>query len=220
MATLTSIQPRAGGFLVSEAEHHRSRDQILILSGQVVVSGHVLGAVMVGGVAVAAPASGNAGLAAMGAVTVGGGGDVGVYEVIMRTAGATGAFEVQNPDGVIVGEGAVGTLFNQGGLSFTLADNATHAAIGDRYLVTVSGGAMKYKEYNPANTDGSQVPAAISWDAYDATLGDVKAAAITRDAQVNEAELTWFEGATAGQIAAALAMMAEAPMRIIGRPDA
>ena len=75
---------------------------------------------------------------------------------------------------------------------------------------------MKYKEeYNPANTDGSQVPAAISWDAYDATLFDVKAAAITRDAQVNEAELTWFEGATAGQIAAALAMMAEAPMRII-----
>ena len=57
MATLTSIQPRAGGFLVSEAETHRTRDNILILSRQVVVSGHVLGAVMVGGVAAAAPAA-------------------------------------------------------------------------------------------------------------------------------------------------------------------
>lgn len=63
--------------------------------------------------------------------------------------------------------------------------------------LTASG---KYAPYNPEGSDGSQTVAGILYAAVDAS-GDVQAVAITRDAEVNAAELDW--GAlNAGQIAA------------------
>jgi hypothetical protein len=220
LTTLSSIQPRAGGFLVSEAEHFRSREQIVVLSGQVLKAGHVLGKVVVGASAVSAPASGNTGNGVMGAVTAGNAARVGTYQlVIIEAAANAGRFEVADPNGLIIGTGSVGVAFAGGGLSFTLADGATDFVAGDRFSITISGGTEKFKEYNPANTDGSQFPAAISWDVYDASAADVNGAAVVRDAQVNVAELTWFSGATSGQIAAAIALMAGEPMRVIARPS-
>lgn len=216
--SFSSIQPRAGGFLVSEEEHLRSREQIIILSGQVVRAGHVLGKVLVGAAAASSPAAGNTGNGVMGAVTAGNAARDGTYQLVIIEAAANGGrFEVTDPNAQVIGTGAVAVAFAGGGLGFTLADGATDFVAGDRFSITVSGGTEKYKEYNPANTDGSQVPAAISWDAYDATLGDVRGAAIAREAAVNTGELTWFSGASAGQIAAGLALMAQSPMRVIGR---
>lgn len=53
-----------------------------------------------------------------------------------------------------------------------------------------------YKEYNPANVDGSETAVAVLYDAIDATGGEEDGVAIVRDAEVAEAALTWFDGAT------------------------
>lgn len=62
----------------------------------------------------------------------------GVYTIVQITGGATGAFNVYDPQGLIVGDGAVGTEFSGGGLTFTVTDPGADPAIGDRYTVTVT----------------------------------------------------------------------------------
>jgi hypothetical protein len=85
-------------------------------------------------------------------------------------------------------------------------------------VITATG---KYTEYNPANADGSQTAAGILWDNCDATTADQRAAAIVRDAVVNANELTFFSGATSGQIQTALAALAAAGgPHIVSRPSA
>lgn len=213
----TSRVTRAGGFMVSEARGFRSREEITVLSGQNLKAGAVLGKVASGGAGVSAAGAGNVGNGAMGAITVTNA-RPGVYQVeIIEAAANAGHFEVSDPDGVVIGNGNVAALFTGGGISFTLADGATDFAAGDRFLITVSGGVAKYKEYNPANTDGSQVPAGILWDDADATSADVRAAAVARSAEVNQGELTWFSGASAGQIVTGIAGLAA--VGIIARPS-
>jgi len=204
----TRAAVRAGGFMVSEAEGFLSRDQIVVLSGEVLKAGHVVGRIMVGATAASAPNAGNTGIGIMGAVTAGAAARPGVYHVRLQTAGATGQFIVESPDGVEVGVGAVGTAFSAGGLSFTLADGATHFLEDDGFAITVSAGTEKYREYNPANTDGSGVPAGILWDNCDATAADQKATVVNNACEVNAGELTWFSGASAGQQSAALYFLA------------
>lgn len=213
---LTSKVVRAGGFMVSDDGTFRSREAVTVLSGQVLVAGHVVGRVFSGGSATSAAAAGNVGNGVMGSVTVTNA-PPGIYELeIIEAAANAGAFEISAPDGTIIGDGHVAAAFSGGGLGFTLADGSTDFAAGDRFLITVSGGTGKYKEYNPANTDGSQVPAGILWDDTDATAGDVKQAAVVRDCEVNAGELTWFTSASGGQITAGIAGLTA--IGIIARP--
>ncbi len=203
----TRAAVRAGGFMVSEAEGFLSRDAIIVLSGENLMAGHVVGKIMVGATATSAPGAGNVGIGIMGAVTAGAAAIPGVYVLRLQTAGATGQFIVENPNGVEIGTGAVGSAFSAGGLGFTLADGATHFVEDDSFLITVAAGTEKYREYNPANTDGSGVPAGILWDNCNATGGDQKAAVVNEACEVNAGELTWFSGATVGQQTAALFYM-------------
>jgi head decoration protein D len=204
----TSPAVHAGGFMVSEADNI-AREQIIVLEGESFVPGMVIGKIMVGATAVAVPGTGNTANGVMGAI-VAGAAQPGRYTLSVLTAGAAAEFELTAPDGEVQ-QGAVGTPFNALGLGFTLPDGSVHAAAGDNWSIVVSPGTEKYREYNPANTDGSETPVGISWDFYNAVAGDMEGAAIVRDAVVNEAELTWFAGATAGQIAAALYALAEGP---------
>lgn len=203
--------------MVSEANGFRSRETVTVLSGQVLKAGHVVGRVFSGGSGASAAAAGNVGNGVMGAITVTNA-PPGVYELeIIEAAANAGAFQVAGPDGVIVGTGNVAAAYSVGGLAFTLADGATDFKPGDRFIITVSGGTGKFKEYNPANTDGSQYPAGVLWDATDATAADKKQAAVLRDAEVNQGELTWFTGASGGQITAGIAGLAL--LNIICRPS-
>lgn len=207
-SSLTSKVVRAGGYLVSEEETNRSRDAITVLSGSNLVAGHVIEAVLVGASASSAAAAGNVGNGVMGAVTASNAAKPGVYQVsIVEPAANAGEFEVIDPDGVISGTGTVAVAFSAGGLAFTLADGATDFTVGDRFYITVSGGGFKFREYNPANTDAAIAPAGILFDDVDATAADKAGAAHVRQCQVNAGELTWFAGASAGQITAALQAM-------------
>ncbi|MEJ1365631.1 MAG: head decoration protein [Candidatus Sedimenticola sp. (ex Thyasira tokunagai)] len=192
-----------GEFIVSVANGKRSFDDTTVLSGETLKAGHVVGKAYLGAGSSVADV-GNTGDGAMGAITVGGNAQVGDY-VLTVTEAATnaGAFQVVDPQGDVVGVGTVGQAFSGGGLSFTLADGAADFAVGDFFTLTVAAGSDKYREWNPANTDGSQVAAGILFDAVDASAADADGVRISRDAEVNEDELVYFTGATADDKAAA-----------------
>jgi len=215
MATLTEGQ-HAGEFMVSEGNGNISRETITLISGQDLSAGAVLGQITKAGTATSAADAGNTGDGAMGAVTVGAGAVVGDYVLTVVAAAANaGAFEVEDPAGVNVGTGDVAAAFSAGGLGFTLADGATDFAVGDKFVITVTAGSDKYKQYNPANVDGSEVAVAVLYDNVDASLADVNCVAIARDAEVVAASLQWFVGATADQIIAGKAELAA--QKIIAR---
>ncbi|MGE0717187.1 MAG: head decoration protein [Alphaproteobacteria bacterium] len=196
MTVLTDTS-HAGEFLVSEANGRRSRAQGTVLADQVLKAGQVIGAVAVGTAAGAAFASNAANTGTMGAVVVGAGAKPGVYKVvIIEPASNAGKFLVEDPDGIVVGTGNVAAEFVGGGLTFTIADGSQDFISGEGFNVTVAAGSGKWKAWNPANADGSQIACGVLWDAVDATGADKPAAAIVRDAEVNGAELEWFTGAT------------------------
>lgn len=207
MTTLTEVL-RAGHFLYSEANGGRAREKVTILSGQNLKAGAVLGKVASGAGSSAAFA-GNTGNGTMGAITVGAGAKVGVYKLIIIEPGTNvGTFTVEDPDGITVGRGTVAVAFSAGGLSFTLADGSTDFIAGDGFNITVAAGSNKYKEYNPANTDGSETAIAILYDAVDASAADKAGTIIARSAEVVAADLLWFSGASSPQKATGLAQLA------------
>lgn len=205
----------AGEFVVSEANGDRSREVVTVVTGQVLKAGHVMGKTITGtGAAVAY--AGNTGNGAMGAITVGGKAKAGPHKLTIIEPGVNvGTFQVEDPDGVVIGTGVVAAAFSAGGLAFTLADGAADFVAGDGFTITVTVTATKYKEYNPANTDGSEIAVAVCYDNTDATAADKSAVAIVRDAEINSDELTWFVGASGAQKTAGLANLAVAG--IIGR---
>ena len=202
MTVLTEGQHKAE-FLVSEANGSLSREVIKVLAGQVLQAGHVLGKVGIG-TATGAAVSGNIGNGTISDVSAGTGVKAGTYGVTcIEPAANGGTFAIEEPGGVIIGSAVVGTPY-VGQVNFTLNDGTTDFAAGDRFTIAVSGGSGKYKEYNPANTDGSQTAVAVLLERTDATAADRDAVAIVRQAEVNAAELFWFTGATANQKAAGL----------------
>jgi len=205
MTVLTEVQ-HTGEFLVTEANGSLSRETVTVLSGQNLKAGHVLGKVAVG-TATGAAVSGNTGNGVIGTVSAGSTAKAGVYTAAcIEPAANGGTFTVEDPDGVNVGTAVVGTPF-AGPVNFTIADGATDFVAGDRFTITVAAGSGKYKEYNPANTDGSQTAVAILYAAVDATAADTEGVVIARHAEVNAAELVWFSGADANQKSAGLAQI-------------
>lgn len=205
MPELTEGQHKAE-FIVTEANGSLSREAVTVLSGQNLKPGHVLGKVAVG-TATGAAVSGNTGNGAISAVSAGATAKAGVYTAnLIEPAANGGTFSVEDPDGVNVGTAVVGTPF-AGPVNFTIADGATDFVAGDRFRITVAEGSGKYKEYNPANTDGSQTAVALLLGAVDATGGDKDGVIVARHAEVNAAELIWFSGADANQKSAGLAQL-------------
>lgn len=71
------------------------------------------------------------------APTVAAGAKAGRYVIQLLATSATAAFRVEDPDGVVVGEGNVATEFVGGGLTFTIA-NAGTMTVGDLFYVDVT----------------------------------------------------------------------------------
>lgn len=202
MTTLTEGQ-HTGEFIVSEANGSLSREAIILAAGQAYQAGLVLGVAKTK-TATGAAAAGNTGNGAIGSVTAGGSAKEGIYLAIcIEPASNGGIFEVEDPDGLIVGSAAVGVAF-AGPVGFTIADGATDFVAGDRFAVTVVSTGKKYKEYDPDNTDGSQTACAILYASVDATDEDKDGVGLVRHAEVNAAEIVWFEGATDNQKATAV----------------
>lgn len=198
-------QWHAGGFLVSEARGHRSRDRVTMGGAGKIYPGTVLGA-QTGGVAAAWP--GNAtqentntgnGTIAMAGTPVITGAQLGMYSAVATDATH---FAVTDPYGNALGTATAGTAFSNQ-IAFTITAGATAFAEGDEFSIEVEALNAVYVPLNPSASDGSQSAAGIAFGFYDATNNDVSGLAVVRDCEVNGFELVWPSGATAVQIATA-----------------
>lgn len=199
-------------FLRSEANGYRSRKNIVIGASQTLLAGAVL-AVLAGdltGAAVAA--AGNTGAATITASpSVADGVRPGVYTLTAISPGATAAFLMAGPDGVVLGEATTGSAATIAGIGpFTITDAGTDPAVGDQFLITVTADPdlERYVIHDPEGTDGSQYAAGILYDAVTTGAGETaEAVAIVRDAEVFADRLVWDDH-NAGEKAAALAQLA------------
>lgn len=196
-----------GEFILSEANGDRSREQIMVLSGENLKAGHVLGRRLITPTIGAAAALGtNTGNGTVSAPAVGTNLAVqrGTYRVsFIEPATNLGTFQVFDPKGDYLGDGVVGTAFDNQ-ISFTISDGATDFVAGDAFSILVSAGTYKYKEYDVADTDGGAVPIGVLYDNVDASAADKAGVALVRDCEIRSADLTWFSGASATQQAIAL----------------
>lgn len=209
--TVFTENARVGDWLKWEEDQRYSREAITVLSGQNLKSGAVMGRQLVGATAAATAFAANTGNGVMGAITVTSDARRGIYKLIVIEPGTNvGTFEVEDPDGKVMGRGAVATAFSAGGLAFTLADGATDFVAGDGFNIEVVGGTFKYLEHDPAGTDGSEKPHAILFMDCNATAADTAAVAIVRKAIVASGSLVWKTAMTADQKAAALLTLEKA----------
>jgi hypothetical protein len=148
---------------------------------------------------------GNTGNGTMGSTSVSGyAAKVGVYSVEFDDATH---YIVSDPAGAEVGHGTTGVAFKAGGLGFTITAGGTAFVPGDSFAITVAAGSGKYKPFDPANVDGSQVPAGILFATKDVTSADKAAAVVKRQCEVNASELVWPTGMSAAAIALATATL-------------
>ena len=180
-------------FVQSLANNNRSIENITLKSGQNVAAGEVLSKELTGA-ATSAAAAGNTGNGTMGSVTVGDQAKVGDYILTIVEPGSNvGDFTLADPNGVQVGTGDVAGAFS-GEISFTLADGGTDFAAGDSFTISVT---LTSEVYTALPNDASEEAVAIALDNYDATSAAKDGAAVVRDAEVNDAELTWPSGQSA-----------------------
>jgi hypothetical protein len=200
--TVTPLQEALhnGGFIVSEANGHLSRDTVTLTGAVPVLAGTVLGKQTTGTTAAAAVLGTNTGNGTFGAIAVGAGVQPGGYAVEFDDATH---FIVSAPNGQEIGHGTTGAVFNAGGLGFTITAGGTAFVPGDSFTVTVAAGSGKYAPLSLTATDGTVNAAGILFGAKDVTSADKPAVAMTRNCEVNASELIWPAGASTPQIAAA-----------------
>lgn len=126
-------------FLLSEAPADRSRDAGILLTGNDLVSGAVLGKITKAIAAAPIPTIVGTGTGAMTLLTFGPDVQTGSYVVTLTATGATAAFSVTAPDGTVLPTGNVGTAYTSTHLSF-LVSSAGTMTTGDAYTVVVTAG--------------------------------------------------------------------------------
>lgn len=207
MAVLTEGR-HAAEFILSEANLHRSRDNLTVAENQDFQPGTVLALLAIPDevTASAGAAAGNTGdgTLTLADPAVSAKAKNGVYRV---TATDATTFAVESPSGVSIGNATVGQAFNKE-VKFTIAAGGTAFVAGDAFEITVgveSPADFHAVAYDPNGTDGSEVPGAIA--IYRAKTGageTVRIAGLVREAEVMGPMLEWPTGITAVQQAAAI----------------
>jgi hypothetical protein len=182
----------AEGFLVSEANGRRSRDQGILVSGQKVTAGTVLGMIL-GTTAVATALRTNTGNGTFGTINVLSPATEGLYQLTMETATT---FVVTAPDGSELPGGSTGVAYAQGGLSFTLTAGGVAFVQGDAFDLNVSATGAGYAVYDPTLNNGQENAAAIALSDTDATSAAKPIGVLVRAAEINASELVWGANAT------------------------
>ena len=188
----------AGEFLLSEANGTRSREEVVISAGNgKVAAGTLIAKITAANAAVPTAKAGNVGNGVLGAITVGSPAITGTYVLAMTAASANGgAFLVVDPTGREVGAGTVGVAFTGGGLTFTLADGAVDFAVNDGFTIAVNANLGEWAPYDDDGAnDGRRAASGILFAPVDATLNDIRAVAVVRDAEVIERLLTGLDAA-------------------------
>jgi len=123
----------------------------------------------------------------------------GVYKATLITAAANGGtFRVEDPDGAVLGDVAVGATFDDD-IKFVIADGATDFIVGDTFLITIAAGSGKYILSLAAAIDGSQVPDAVLMEDCDASAAEKITQAHFRG-DFNVTAITFGTGHTAASV--------------------
>lgn len=145
--TLLTEGLHAGGFLVSEANGLRSRDEVVVLSGQNLLAGAVIGRGGMSSGAAPNPVVSGTGNGTMTNVRPGADVQSGSYIVKLKTVVAHGGvFSVTAPDETVLPDftltpGAGGsTNYTSSHLRFTITDGSTDFALNDQFTVAVTSG--------------------------------------------------------------------------------
>lgn len=195
----------AGEFLLSEANGSRSRKEVIITAGAgILAAGTLIALITAANAGVATADGGNTGNGVMGAITTSSAAITGTYVLTITEAVANGGnFELVDPLGSLVGAGSVGVAFDAGGLSFTLADGVTDFIVDDVFTIAVTAALGEYRPYDDDGTDdGRRAASGILFAPVDATLNDIRAVAVVRDAEVIERLLTGLDAAGAADLLA------------------
>lgn len=180
--------PKIVAFVLSEADGFLSRENAVVTqAGTAVKSGALLAQVDAGAGTYAVDA-GSTGNPTAGTVVIGAAAIPGVYTI---TFTAATKFDVEDPNGVKIGSGTLGTAFSKAGLGVTLTAGGTAAVAGDRATITVAAGSGKYVPYTANAAAGPA--AALLYQSLPAATGDVKAVVFTNDCEVNRALLTGLD---------------------------
>lgn len=214
MRTTSFTEPDALSDVLKMEAGTYSRDTITIISGAGSLTvGMVLGKITKGTATRATKSGGNTGngTLTMDATTpVRAGAKVGVYQVRLITAATdAGTFRVSDPDGIVIGDVAVGATFDND-VKFASADGATDFIVGDGFDITVAAGSAKWAPHNPTAVDGREVAAGVLLGPVDATSADQIAVICARHAEVSWAGLKWHasvdDATKKGNAAAQLAL--------------
>lgn len=213
-------RPRTlGDLLVFEMDPLFTRESVTAKAGSgadyEVSAFAVMGMISIGAlsVTVAKTAAANTGTVTSPAIAAGS--KIGVYKAMcIEPATNLGTFELEDPDGVILGVVTVGTAFNLGGLSGTITDGATDYSAGESFAftVTAAAGSGQYVPVNATATDGSQNAAGINIRKVTVKDGETRPIDVLKRGPlvVRTEELVWPVGATTDQKTAWLAQLADA----------
>lgn len=138
----------------------------------------------------------------------------GVYTITMLTEKANGGeFEVEGPNGAIVGAGKVGTAFTKQ-VRFTIADGATDFVPGDQFTLKVGivpgENDGKIVAWDPTASNGSQIICGVCLKDCVAADGEDLPGGVLysrRLAVLNAGAIVWPAGLSVNDAARALADM-------------
>lgn len=207
MTILTETLGR-GGFLASEANGNRSRATLTVDESQDLVAGAVVGQIKFA-TPTAALDGGNTGDGTITALSGGRKTQIGDYELTVIDATGNGTFEVITPDGSRLDNADGDSAYSNEHLAFTITAGGTGWAAGDAATITVTEGSLRVVELDPDATDGSQIAHGVLYGAVETGVGEtLDEVVIVQEAEVVEGELTFPDGITSDQKAAALADLA------------
>ena len=165
MSDSTTTSVTLDHLLVSSQPQDYQTGPVTVADAQTLTRGAAIGKVLFGAVTATADAgnTGDGTCTAQAILPGSGAAQVGAYNLECVTAVTNGGvFKLEDPNGLLitntltmtVGAGAA-TVFEAGGLTFTLTDGATDFAAGDKFAVTVAAGSGQGKLLDVTATDGS-----------------------------------------------------------------
>lgn len=161
-----------GGFIVSEANGHRSKDRILLTGAALVLAGTVLGCQSAGAVASAVALGTNTGNGTFGTITATANPatQIGTYTLVYTSATA---FTVTAPGGESA-TGVNGTAFSALGIGFTMTTGGTAMVAGDLFTIAVTAtpGIPTATATAGGSNTGNSTCSAVTVTGYAAILGN------------------------------------------------
>lgn len=187
--------------ILAQGDGVRSEKVTLPDGTAALVMGSVLGKITLGSASSLAGANTGNGTLTLDVTTpVLAGAKAGAYVATCVAAASNGGtFRVEDPDGFVLGDVAVGATFSDD-IKFVIADGATDFIVGDKFTITVAAGSGKCVLSLAAAVDGSQVPYAILADDTVAADGADIEAMVYVGGSFNSDNLTFGTGHTASSV--------------------